>query len=378
MDNSIREFIEKSVNYKIREIDSDTHFWMIRTKRGYFFEEFVKEGYVALGWNIITKGTVLDCQSKTIVKESIQRLYGDKRPMLAVNKCENFIYNMKEGDYLIIPSAGSSKIAFAIAGKYYEDDSKNFETEQSVIPKIDNSEYEINQVKCPYRKRRKITILKILEMHSLPYDLRRAISAYHGISSFDDYAESILNSIYDCFSYKSNITFTINIQKKDAIKPREISKLMYSLTEFFTGIVDEDIISTTISLNSPGNVRIKLKDGIEKLTKAKIPLIFLFIAVTGGSAFGFELPGIMGFIKQYKTIEIEVEKERIELQRAEIALNSEKLEYINNFLEMMNKAEEEGVDVENIIEQLNALNILKGTLEFEASPLINEVAQDEK
>ena len=39
------------LNYKIPEIPEDTRFWMIRTKKGYFYNEFIGKKFVALAWN---------------------------------------------------------------------------------------------------------------------------------------------------------------------------------------------------------------------------------------------------------------------------------------------------------------------------------------
>lgn len=49
------DLIAAALNYTIRSVDENTKFWMIRTKKGFFFEEFVTNQFVALGWNIITK-----------------------------------------------------------------------------------------------------------------------------------------------------------------------------------------------------------------------------------------------------------------------------------------------------------------------------------
>lgn len=46
------------------------------------------------------------------------------RPSTVINKCHSFIYEIKTNDILVIPSAKSSYITFALAGEYYEDDSK--------------------------------------------------------------------------------------------------------------------------------------------------------------------------------------------------------------------------------------------------------------
>ena len=50
-------FFDTILNYEIRAIDSETRFWMIRTKKGYFYNEFISNDFVALAWNTITSAT---------------------------------------------------------------------------------------------------------------------------------------------------------------------------------------------------------------------------------------------------------------------------------------------------------------------------------
>lgn len=365
------DFLQQSLGYSIREIPEGVKFWMVRTKMGYFYDEFVRNGFVALGWNIIKKDTDLRESALDGVKEQIWAIYGDERQMGPINKCKRFMNEIKVGDYFIIPNNGSSKLAIAIAGEYYEKDI-DYEIERESIRKIENHECEITEIECPYRKRRKINVIKIVETNLASYDLRKAVSTYHGLSGFDNYAEDILNCIYDCYAYLGNVIITVNITKTDPIRPREISKLMYALTEYFCGIVEEDILSTTMNLNSPGQVRMKLKDGFNSLTKAKMPLVFAFIAMTGGSAFGFELPGISGAIKDWKTMNIEIEKEQVELERTKLAADKEKIENVKLYIDLMENAEAEGVDTEYMAEQLDLFYNLDGTLHFEAH-VINEI-----
>lgn len=182
-------------SYEIREIQENARFWMIRTKKGYFYDEFISQQFVALGWNIITSTTDTGKQSIETLKRSITREYRDSRPMGPINKCKNFMYEIQEGDYILIPNNGSTEIAFARAGEYCEESAYNVRDEIDAITKIENSEYEISQVRCPYKKRRHIEILNIVNVNTLGYPLRRAISSYHGISNLDEYAIDVLNGI---------------------------------------------------------------------------------------------------------------------------------------------------------------------------------------
>lgn len=352
-------------SFKIREINETTRFWMIRTKKGFFFDEFINEKFIALGWNIITFDTDMGNQSIDALKQRIRKEYGDSRPMGSINKCKSFIYDIKEGDYIVIPNNGSTKIAFARAGQYFEDVSCDIDKEKRIIKKIENNEYEISEVKCPYKKRRHIEVINIVSVDTLGYGLRRALSSYHGISNFDEYAIDILNGIYDCYTYCGDMHLSVNITKQGELKPREISQLLYALTEIFCGLVDEDSISTTINLNSPGSIRIKLKEGFNKITKAKIPLICMFLAITGGSGFGFELPGLAGAIKEYRTMEMDIEKTKIDLELKEVELETKKIENAKMLLEVLKEAETQDVKIEDLLKQFGVLQELDNSLRFE-------------
>lgn len=62
-------------NVKIPDIPEETNFWLIRTMSGYYYDEFVREGYVALGWNIITKNTAFDRRNIENLKDQIKVMY---------------------------------------------------------------------------------------------------------------------------------------------------------------------------------------------------------------------------------------------------------------------------------------------------------------
>lgn len=363
------KFINDALEYTIRNISDNKRFWMVRTKKGFFFDEFIDNNYVALGWNTITQENDFGKSQEEVLKESIKNWYGDSRPAGAINKCKSFIYDIHVGDYILIPNSGSEKIAIARAGEYYEDEKKGVKDELDVIPKIDNDEKEIVKVKCPYRKRRHIEVLKIISPALMSYNLRQAISNYHGLSNLDKYGEYILNCLYDCYIYKDNLNIAINVKQKNPLKPRQISKLLYSFTEFVCSISDVDNISTTINLNSPGSVRMKLKNAVLNITKAKWPLIFIFIAITGGKVKDAELPGIIGTIREAKMLNITVEKEKIELEKEKEEVKTQQIENMAKVLELYKAAEEEGVDIEYILQQLETLNSLNEDLQFQSEDI---------
>ena len=96
-----------------------------------------------------------------------------------------------------------------------------------------------------------------------------------------------------------------------------MSKLMYGITEMFCSIIDEECINITANINSPGKVVTFLKNCYDKLGKNAWKILLLYVAIFGGSAFGFEFNGIAGsateIIKEIRTMDIDVALRKEEL-----------------------------------------------------------------
>ena len=359
------EFGEYLNNVVIPDIPSDTNFWLVRSKSGYFYDEFISGRFVALGWNYITKDTSFDKKNIEILKDQIKERYGDLRPGVAVNKCVRFIEEVKSGDYVLIPSVGGTEVTIGILGDYYEEDF-DYLDELVAIKKIENRETEIGKVKCPYKKRRHMNKIMAISSQRLGYKILKGMSSYHGISNMNEYAIDILNCIYDCYTYNDNMMYSLNIAKKEPIKARELSKLMYGVTELFCNLTDEDLVSVTVNLNSPGKITVVLENGYQKLKKGAIPVLAIYLFVFGGSGFGFEFPGLAGgiinTIKEYRTMDLEVELKEADLKGKQLKNYKEALEVIK-----MSKESDVDIDIDKVLKDLELVDGLNDSLKFESN-----------
>lgn len=70
--------------FDIPTFDKNTNFWMIRTKQGFFFDEFIRNGFVAIGWNFII-------ETKIGIKPDSDQINRLKNPWkcFTVKKCPN-------------------------------------------------------------------------------------------------------------------------------------------------------------------------------------------------------------------------------------------------------------------------------------------------
>jgi len=336
------------LEFKIPEIAEDTHFWMIRTKRGYFYNEFIGKKFVALAWNNITEETDFSDESKEGLKDSIVLNYPEiKRPSTVINKCNSFINEVKENDILVIPSEKSKFITFAIAGEYFEDESKTVGVEKTVINRIDHKDVEINDVSCPYRKRRRIIPVRTVKSEEINYSLYRAISNYHGISNLDNYSRYILSMLYNVYSYQNNINIIFNVRKKGPIGPRLLSGVLYGATNYLCDIgINEAKISAQVNINSPGPIDFSIVDIYNWFSTNYLPIFGLFVVAGGGSFLTFKLPGVPQIIKDILTVPNEIRKSKSEAEKLE-------LEVMQKKLELVEKIKSAGINPADLSKSLN-------------------------
>ena len=358
--NSIHDLLELFSEISIPEIDANTQFWLIRTNGGRFYKEFVNNGYVALGWNRLTKETVFSKSSMDSLKDEIKKLYGESRPGNPINKCNRFINEIQKGDYALIPNVGSTEFAICRLGRYYEVDEFDVDFEKEELLKLSDE-----AIRCPYLKRREIKVLLTVSSRRLGLKLLKATSSYHGISSLNEYAEEILNCIYNCYIYKDSLNYTINIAKKEKIKMREFSQLMYSVTELMCEVVnDEDSISVTSNVNSPGKIVITLKNIYGIIKKKALPLLLVYLMLFGGSGFGFEFKGAassaIDIIKELKTMDIQIEQ-------AEEDLEGKRLENYQKLVDLIIACREGEIDIDSIESNMIIIEKLDDSLDFQSN-----------
>lgn len=332
------DILENILGYEIKLIDSATKFWMIRTKKGYFYTEFISNGFVALAWNIISSTTSFADSLLDTLKDQILINYSEiKRPSTVINKCKSFIHDVKPGDYIIIPNAGSELITIALAGEYYEEESKTYEIEREVISRIENRDVLINDVTCPYKKRRRITHLTTLKSSEIDGRLLKAISNYHGISNFNDYWRSILALLYDAYSYKNSLNIVYHVRRSTPIGPRMLSQLLWAATDCWCFLVDENTISTQINVSSPGPVDFSIVNNIPAiLDAAKI-----LAGITVGTLAFVKPEAIPTLLKNLFSLPAEINREYITTKREAFQNEKDKemfpLEFKQKQLEILEK-----------------------------------------
>lgn len=263
--------LEKYIN--IPEIKADTNYWMLRTKKGAFFDEFVKDSYIAIGWNIVLQEHLKDNSKFPDLKEELKSKYPEKNPTTSLNKCRRFVCELKNDDIIVI--VGNYSVAFAKIGEYYENKNEEFTStkELEVHTQIEENFHKTSLVLCPYIKRRKIEIIDVVDLHSInPYLAKAIFGNHHSLSSLNEYAELILNACYGGYIFKNTLSLTFKIENKEGIDAVSFNRFSTFVTEMLYNETAQMNVRT--ALNSPGDISFQIiLDGLNTLKDYVIPIV---------------------------------------------------------------------------------------------------------
>lgn len=250
-------------------------YWMVRTNSGTYFDLFVKDGYVALNRNTIPYGILHDAVSeynnydsiikkvKKSVKESgniDNSVFPDERSLsVAVSQVYKFVYDIKKGDIVIIPSENSDKICIGVFDENYIADNK------------------VTNEKFVYT--RKVTWIKQLEKRYFDPFFYKLFSSHQALCDVSNYKEYIERCIRSQFIIDNESHYVIALTSEN-IKARHLFKFGNLILELFEEYIqseelnlDVNSIDTSINLNSPGRVDFKSNVKVGSLLMLFIPSI---------------------------------------------------------------------------------------------------------
>lgn len=309
--NDENEALDKILNFTVPKIKKDVHFWMIRTQGGHFYEEFISDSYVAFGWNLIDWSS--DLKSEELRKD-IKLQYDVQQAGRVINKCDMFINDMQEDDLVLIPNRGMEELAIALVGEYYEINSKTVEDELGMLWKLKNRDNLLNDLKCPYKKRRKITILKTVKGNLINYHLYKTLRNYHSIDDIDEHAVYILSMLFDTFVFDNNLHITLNVGQTKDIELYDLSGVLYGSSRYFSHYIEKSKITAKVNVCSVGQIFITLKEALELINTYGPTFVGAFLSLFGGAYGIIKLKDAPQFLKEIVTVRESYKQEKIQTQ----------------------------------------------------------------
>lgn len=165
-------------------IPDDRRYWLLRTQGGEYYEAFRENGFVAIGYNQIKHSDIdFARRSSKDEIETIQRMKdlvrknikGEERPGFIANQLHKFVYQMKKGDVVVIPSFNSHFVTFGYVTK---------------TQLLDPTDEDVAVSQCPYLKRKSVKWVLSDSRFSLDPYLYMVLQAHQAINEISNYAEN--------------------------------------------------------------------------------------------------------------------------------------------------------------------------------------------
>lgn len=293
LDFALDKFLE-DFTPDIEKIDDTRNYWLVRTESGTYYNDYTSGNYIAIGWDEFSN--ISEFSSKIMsenMANKISKEYPDKQPGRIYNQIRKFLFDIKIGDVVMIPSENSRVINFGIVTSDY-------------IARENN-----NIDSCPFIKSKSVNWIKSINRNKLDPYLFKMMQAHQTINNAKDYAHYIDRTMYSFYEKNDKSYLILPVNKKEDIPAFDLSQFINSITdlvpiinEIFESENDKRDLDIKINVQSPGYVELKSED------KKLVPrvLAFLKFALTTKDDIGEVLEKTSLANKQL------LEKEKLELK----------------------------------------------------------------
>lgn len=261
----------------IPQISTDARYWFVRTDGGSLYAPFIASQTIAIGYPKIGLALVpadLTAEGIKTLKTLVAKLYPEKKHAgVSASQLLTFQRVMKPGDYVLVPSAGTSRITIGMLTK-----KPPFEAPL----KYDGKDYP------EFTKRRSVNWIKTVRRSDLNPNILKILNTHQTIVEASDYAAWIDPLLFDIFRKGDTYHYSLDVRKKEHINARVLFPAcleMFKLVDEFAAQEhfhqDASDIDTKINLNSPGKIEL-----ITKASRFICAAALLVILLNGG---GFEM-----------------------------------------------------------------------------------------
>ena len=258
--------------FKVPNISTTRHYWIIRTNGGKYYQDFVMHEYISIAWDFITLN-ILNNENEDSIKRLIGMYDGDHDESIDIddeetdgsskakitsiyNKIKRFVFEISRGDIVLIPSVNSDQITIAeVLGDTYE----NTNYVETCLQKDPDS----MTIHCPYYKRRRIKVLKTIEKGTMDIYLSKGFNSQHALSNMDDYAPYIDRTIYGIYSKGEEVHTTIHAGHPNGLTLKELVILSKAIEDTASSLAvqcdipfDSSEIEVKLNIHSPGIIEL--------------------------------------------------------------------------------------------------------------------------
>lgn len=238
----------KELGIPIEIINQERRYWLVRTLSGEFYDEFYHDNFIAIGWDEFNEFNMFSNTEKSIVIKAIEKQYPDeKQPGRIYNQICRFLFEIKQGDIVMIPSHNSTHISFGVV------------LSEPYLAEI--TEAAIDEGVCPFKKRRNIKWIKTVKRIDLDPYLYKMMQSHHTISNADDYSHFIDRTLSSFFVKGHSAHFVVDVKRKSDTPAIELINLVNSILDLapevnHLGLTDQDFtrkdVDLKLNVQSPG------------------------------------------------------------------------------------------------------------------------------
>ncbi|MBF9221760.1 hypothetical protein [Hymenobacter ruricola] len=283
MDQNLLLALDEAVA-RIPVINPERQYWFIRTNGGAFYDDFWKTRSVGIGYNLVTLAAVNKAfadksDSYSQLQAAVYAKYKDENIGKATGLIWRFLVDMAPGDIVVMPSAGSNKLAFGevTTGAPFEVETST--TDEDVV----------------YRKRRSVNWLAEKGWGELDSNLYGAFAATQALTSITRFGDYLDREIYAIYTKGEETHVRLDIQTKGGIDGEDYFAMGNYLLELCQEFREEagmraagNRIEIRTNVQSPGMV--------EFISHNQVLSAFLgslaIVALAGGHAVAAKLGGI--------------------------------------------------------------------------------------
>lgn len=269
-----REQIEQ-LGQLVQNINPDKHYWFFRTMGGRYYDEFVSNGFIAIGYDEILMKDLRDIPERNDMARAFLkiRLHETDKTMTdaqiakAAGQIVKFFRELNVGDVVVAPSSESKKYAIGvICSEMFEDSSKHGEKE------------------CPFVKRRLVKWHKEVWRHEIDAKAVLAFGNQQTMSSIDEYADYIDRKIGQIYTKGDTSYLILRVNQDKALSWEdfmfigELGALLRDFSEEVELGADLSKIQMKINVQSPGDILLMIPDGSSWI----LALVFFILMVIRG------------------------------------------------------------------------------------------------
>ena len=237
-----------NINEYVQTVRQDNNYWMVRTMGGAYYEEFVQDKFIAIGYNEILLREINSLRGDMKhharqLKETVKHHYVDvERPGYIASQLVKFCEEIKEGDIVLVPGSYSHDISICeVTGNVYEE-----------------TDVRENNRKCPFMKRLPVRILRQTTRTFLPPKAQLMFNSRHPISCINDYAVYLDNTCLDYYNKNEETHLVLRIQTQDSVSVETFYNIerLFKLAEDFCQEIglegNSAEVEMKVQMESPG------------------------------------------------------------------------------------------------------------------------------